>query len=220
MQKSTTFLLVFADPVSPNFSQPIDREAAFRCSHCQKLIAVTLRAAGNYNLGPNSMHGHASPPNGDIRAFPHIKLVKIVPEVKADEAPEFCPRPVANAFLDGRANLSEHRWTAAASCFRISIDRASKLLWADNNLGEMPHNLGKRIRQLGDRMDVPQALLDWLDVVKAVGNDQHEVEDVAREDAEDASHFAEVFLTYAYTLPTRLREFRKRRDAEPEGAAS
>jgi hypothetical protein len=160
--------------------------------------------------------GTPPPPSGDITKHNEIGLLEIAPKMPVDAAPEFCPGPVAGAFLDGTAVLAQGRWTAAASCFRIAIDRASKLLWKEHDLGVVPHNLGKRIKLLGEKLDVPQSLLDWLEAVKAVGNEQHEVDDVSEHDARDAAHFAEVFLTYTYTLPTRLAKFKARRsEAEP-----
>lgn len=67
---------------------------------------------------------------------------------------------------------------------------------------------------------IPNALVDWADVVRGVGNEMHAIEEVGNVDAKDAGHFAEVFLTYVYTLPQRLVDFRKRREPESDNLES
>ena len=210
LQPHTTLQLAYADPDRQGFPDPAFRETAFRCAHCQQLVLVTVLTPQSRYLGPLDVQGKLAP-KGDIAKVDGIEVGQILPEMPKNDAPEHCPIQVSKAFLDGAANLEQARWTAAATCYRMSIDRASKLLWQENCEDDMPHNLWKRIEKLSSKIEMPNSLVSWAEVVKTVGNEMRELDDVSEEDARDAAHFAEVFLTYMYTLPERLAQFRARR---------
>lgn len=220
----TTLQLAYADPAVQGSAEAKKRETAFRCAHCRKLVAVVLEVPQNLNITPlqPGMHGQVQPPTGDIREHRNIRVIEMLPKMPKDEAPEHLPPPLAGAFLDGVALLQQRRWTPAAGSFRTAIDRATQLLWKDAGEGDMPHNLGKRIEKLAARLVMPGSLVAWADLARGVGNEVHALEEVNEDDARDAGHFTEVFLTYAYTLPERLEIFQRRRDeakAKLEAAA-
>lgn len=221
LEPRTTLQLAYSDPVV-NINQPGLRETAFRCAHCKKLVAVTLRLPQNLSLDPLHPHlamqaNQVKPPSGDIAQFKYIEVVDILPHMPVNDEPAHLPERVTSAYLDGLEILSQHRWTPAAGSFRTAIDRSTKLLWTDNLEEEkMPLNLGKRIKRLAEKMDIPASMIDWADAVRVVGNDIHDIDDVTEDDARDAAHFTEVFLVYTYTLPKRLADFRDRRKREDD----
>jgi len=104
-------------------------------------------------------------------------------------------------------------WTPAAGAFRTCLDRATKLLWREREGNDSwPKELSPRIQALQKKLDLPQSVVDWAHQVRIVGNEIHDLDDVHEKDARDIAHFAEVFLTYTYTLPKRLESFRHRRE--------
>jgi hypothetical protein len=56
-------------------------------------------------------------------------------------------------------------------------------------------------------------MMEWAETIRVVGNEIHELEDISAEDAADAAHFVETFLTYMFTLPARVARFKERRGA-------
>lgn len=109
--------------------------------------------------------------------------------------------------------MAAGHWSAAALAYRATMERALKQMFP----GDMGM-LNKRIRKAEAERRFPQAMIDWLDEVKAFGNEAaHEEWDAAQEDAEAAREFASLFLTYAYTMPERVRLAREKRTATKAG---
>ncbi len=53
---------------------------------------------------------------------------------------------------------------------------------------------------------------EWAHEVRLIGNESvHDDAPISAEDASDIAHFAELFLTYTFSLPGRLAERRARK---------
>jgi hypothetical protein len=185
-----------------------DREVVIQCTHCTKHAIAIVHAIAHLPLA-----GTQCPLTGDI-SHPRnsMRLVAIIPEMPVNRAPEHVPEPVARAFVDGLDVLEHSKWTAAAGCFRTAIDRATKVLWGQPNDGaKAPNNLAARIDALGPRIGIPQSIIEWAHSIRGVGNEIHDMEEVQPDDAMDAANFTEMFLTYTFTLPKQVMDFRSRR---------
>lgn len=152
---------------------------------------------------------------GDAELNVNIEFVRTLPVTVPNAAPADVPEKIGNAYVDGMDILALGKWTPAAGSFRTSLDRATQVLWADLGTTEaLPFKLDVRLKKLATNLSIPKAMMDWADTVRVVGNEMHDLDDVSKEDAEDAAHFVETFLTYMFTLPKRVERFKARRGAE------
>lgn len=206
-EKSILTIIWAVDPT--NSTQLKDREALGKCIHCNDHSVLVLIAPGNLPLaGQNAGWG-------DIAVTPNVRLVRTIPAPAETIAPADVPEKVGKAYVEGMQILARGMWTPAAGSFRTSLDRATQILWADLGNGEdMPFKLDVRLKKLAANLSIPSAMMQWADTVRVVGNEMHDLDDVSKEDAEDAAHFVETFLTYMFTLPARVARFKARREAE------
>jgi len=64
-------------------------------------------------------------------------------------------------------------------------------------------------------------LKDWAHQVRLGGNDAaHDLDPFTPEEADELLNFAELYLTYVYTLPGRLKERRERAEKDKEKAGA
>jgi hypothetical protein len=131
------------------------------------------------------------------------ELVKTYPELGQPKCPADVPSSVQSAYLSGLDNLHRNGGTnAAAMMFRRSIEIAAKIINQDAPKGD---NLKKRIQDLSADFATP-AMKEWAQHIRLDANDAaHELEEFSAEDAEKLHIFAEMFLTYAFTLPAMLK---------------
>ena len=205
MQPKSIHHVVYGEPPI-NQGGTTTREVAIQCTHCHKHSIAILDAIAHVPLGPND-----SPLRGDIEKLDnYMTLLAIIPDMPVNAAPAHVPAPVANAFVDGLDVLALKKWTPAAASFRMALDRASQVLWGTSK-EDMPFKLDKRLKALQGRIGLPASMLDWAENIRVVGNEIHELDDVSAKDAVEVAHFTEMFLTYSFTLPRQVEEFRKRR---------
>ncbi len=129
-------------------------------------------------------------------------ILRLYPEPKSQKAPADIPEQVESAFLSGLENLGRKGGAnAAAIMFRRSIEIAAKIIDPD---APKRANLKDRIERLPADVITP-AMKKWAQHVRLDANEAaHEVEDYSKEDANSLHVFAEMFLTYAFTLPKTL----------------
>jgi hypothetical protein len=119
------------------------------------------------------------------------------------KAPADTPPAVESAYLSGLDNLGRKGGTnAAAIMFRRSIEIATKTI---NPTAPKGDNLKKTIADLPADVATP-AMKEWAQHIRLDANDAaHEPEEFSEEDAKRLQVFAEMFLTYAFTLPAMLK---------------
>ncbi len=161
-----------------------------QCEACgQGVIAVALDQA---NSVYQWMSGQA--------AAPHV--LHIYPEPAALRCPADVPQTVRNAYLSALQNLGRTGGTnAAAIMFRRSIEIAIKSIPDAPTSG----NLKTRIENLPPDIATP-AMKEWAHHVRLDANvAAHEPEEFIDTDAKQLHIFAEMFLTYAFTLPAMMK---------------
>ena len=114
------------------------------------------------------------------------------------------PTKVSAAFLSGLDNLGRTGGAnAAAAMFRRSIELAARAIDPGAPTGI---NLKQRIERLSDTVVTP-AMKDWAQHIRLEGNDAvHGPDEYSDQEAKELHSFAEVFLTYAFTLPEMLKK--------------
>lgn len=174
--------------------------AFMQCEGCGQGVIVTIDST----QGPVQYwaQGAAHSPGTISRVYP-VPL--------ANKAPADVPPEVSAAFLSGLDNLGRKGGAnAAAIMFRRAIEIAVKKIDPDAPKGA---DLKTRISRLSDDVATP-AMKKWANHVRLDANDAtHEPEEFSPEDAARLRVFAEMFLTYAFTLPAMLK-----RAAPEEGA--
>jgi hypothetical protein len=126
------------------------------------------------------------------------QIIDRYPKIEALKCPADVPPNVAKAFLSGLDNLGRNGGTdAAAIMFRRSIGIAAKAI---NPTALKGDNLKQRIIDLSPDVATP-AMNEWAQHIRLDANDAtHEPEEFSPQDTQKLHIFAEMFLTYAFTL--------------------
>lgn len=167
-------------------------------------MAFVIAEAHGIINGEDGPYGDHSIPSS------RFDIIDIVPEPRAPVIPEHVPDRVAAKMLEAEELFLSGKLTACALAYRSAMERALKQMFPDDK-----GTLYARIQKAETEKRFPKAMIDWLKEVKAFGNDAaHEYDwDATPEDAEAARDFANLFLTYAYTMPERVQLARKKREA-------
>jgi hypothetical protein len=92
---------------------------------------------------------------------------------------------------------------AAGAMFRRALELATREIDTSAPAGI---NLKQRIERLPDNIVTP-AMKEWAQHIRLEGNDAvHGPDEYSEEDAKELHTFAELFLTYAFTLPAMLNQ--------------
>lgn len=171
------------------------------CGECMKPVSGQLTSNDHRNIsshhGFNNMVQQAIGKPASIGAIGFGTDVIRTPAIKSD-VPRHLPETVRKAFRSAELNrgLSDCE-DAAATMYRRAIDVAIK-----EKHPELRGTLHTRISTLAENGTIPQALKDWGDQIRWIGNDgAHEPEGVTQEDVKALRGFADAFLRYFISLP-------------------
>ena len=178
-----------AYPLKPGVAETI---LMLQCEGCGEAIIANIH--GGHGVVSQWVSGHTNAPGQIWRVYPLPATTK---------APADIPPNVQRAFLSGLDNLGRKGGAnAAAIMFRRSIELAVKVINPEATKGD---NLKKRIEDLPPDIATP-AMKEWAHHVRLDANDAaHDEEEFSENDAKELHIFAEMFLTYAFTLPEMLR---------------
>lgn len=180
---------------TPRNAVAIERNLIFlflQCEGCGRGIIAEVQSSMDHVSVWMQGHPHYNSPGNIVQTYPsHM----------GPEAPADVPENVRSAFLSGLTNLKlPGGANAAAIMFRRSIELAAKKLKPDGK-----GNLQRRIADLSPDLVTP-AMKEWAQHLRLEANDAtHDEEEFSKEDAETLHVFAEMFLTYAFTLPEMLK---------------
>lgn len=171
---------------------------------------LALLHCGNCNAGLMILFlkmatPHRSPMNcpGDPTAHGYL-LVERHPEPKPSKAPDHVPDGIAAYFIEASDNLKRAAYTSSGMMSRKVIDVSTKRQLGSDS-GKYRDNRN-RIDALANNGSITRDLQDWAHHVRIGGNDAaHEDDPFIKEEAEDLLNFTELYLTYVYSLPGRLR---------------
>jgi hypothetical protein len=163
-----------------------------QCGGCGQAVVAVVKDVTQVEYWTNGIVGGPGP------------IASIYPESEAPKAPADIPDNVRGAFLSGLDNLGrENGANAAGAMFRRSIELAARKIDPATPAGI---NLKDRIEKLPDTVVTP-AMKEWAQHIRLEGNDAvHGPDEYTEKDAKDLHTFAEMFLTYAYTLPEMLKK--------------
>lgn len=163
-----------------------------QCEGCGQGIVAVIGATPN--TVSSWMSGRATTPG---------PMAATYPSPRAPKSPSDVPARVSSAFLSGLDNLGRiNGANAAGAMFRRSIELAAREI---DKEAPAHLNLKARIERLPDTVVTP-AMKQWAQHIRLEGNDAvHGPDEYSEKDAKDLHAFAEMFLTYAFTLPEMLK---------------
>jgi hypothetical protein len=168
------------------------------CGSCEAgLMVLFLRGAAHAQ--------HYSPMHcpGDPTAYGYF-LVERHPEPKPSKAPDHVPDGIAAYFIEASDNLKRAAYTSSGMMSRKVIDVSTKRQLGSDS-GRYRDNRN-RIDALANNGSITRDLQDWAHHIRVGGNDAaHEDDPFTKDEAADLLSFTELYLTYVYSLPGRLR---------------
>jgi len=185
------------------------------CFACGGVIVATFKG---YCKSPNDIYNLFNESRDvtnviDEGSKPNVSLFEVSPKPAQAAHPEHCPENVARAFIEAENTLLAGSYTLAAAGYRKAIERAiTPLMPAGSNARMLGHKLG----ELKKSALLPEAMLEWIKVVKDDGNFALHDEDRDFESAEEVEPtrmFAHTLLQYLFTLPAEVKAAREKIEA-------
>jgi hypothetical protein len=180
--------------------------AFFRCNKCQEGLIARYEMTAN--------HGHPSPVS--CPADPSelgFRVKHMYPQKVPTRIPSHVPDQLGRYFQQAFDGYRRGDHDASGAMSRKVIDVSTQKLLAEES--KKYGNIRDRIDALANKGALTNDLKDWAHEVRLGGNEAaHDETPYSKEEAEELLDFAELYLTYVYTLPGRLKERRDRAAAE------
>lgn len=209
----TTQRMAFTLSAESKLGPPRDKDwvTLFNCNKCQGAIVVEYR----YQIN----HGFSSP--GQCKTDPAtvgFGVIKIYPGEMPTSTPDFTPAPLDRYFRQAADALHSDSADASGAMSRKVVDVSTQKLLGED--AKKFNTIQKRIDELAARHLLTPDLQQWAHVVRLEGNDaSHDEHPYTPEQANELLSFVELYLTYVYTMPGRLKVRRKHADTEKAEAA-
>lgn len=146
-------------------------------------------------------------------------LIKSYPATTPPRIPTHISDELKRYFTQASNAANRADWDASGAMSRKVVDVSSKQL-----LGEECNKYRTtkaRIDALADKSMITQDLKEWAHEIRLGGNDAvHEEDPYTETEAHELVDFADLYLTYVYTLPGRLKERRERAIREKSATKS
>lgn len=185
-----------------------------QCQNCHKPISAHITGGGD-PTHENSYEAFAQATNQKLLGAGNVfdlgfKLVQLWPPHAEPSIPAHVPAAIERAMLQAEKNFPvEGNEEAAAMMYR----RALELTLGALHPG-LKGTLAARIKKLVEQQILPQAVGDWADEIRELGNEAaHDPEEVSRDQLLMIRGFADATLRYLYTLPAEVAARRKLPDA-------
>lgn len=142
---------------------------------------------------------------GAINGVPGMQIIETHPPPHKSFAPDFVDPNVARTFERVNGAIKRGEAETAGILLRKMLDSVIS--------NKFPHTgdgmLGKKMSKLVPNTDLPTSMVNWAVEIKDYGNEAaHESHEPDMDQIMELRDFAELLLTYVYTLPHRLAEMR------------
>lgn len=184
----------------------------YKCNKCQGGLVV------EYTFQVH--HGYSSPAICSVDpSTVGFTPINFYPGKMPPSMPAFTPPPLDKYFKQAVDSLRSDSPDAAGAMCRKVVDVSTQKL-----LGEDAKKFGtiqKRIDELAARSLLTIDLQEWAHVVRLEGNDaSHDEDPYTSEEADELLSFVDLYLTYVYTMPGKLKLRRETAAQEKAAAAS
>lgn len=142
-----------------------------------------------------------------------VKLIAVFPKPVQDGTPLHIPENVKRFYVQGMENVKRN-FDAAGTMFRKALDASLRNLDPSGK-----GTLKDRIDKLPADVGVTLSMREWAHEIRLLGNEAaHDDDPFTANEAADLQMFTELFLTYVFTLPLKLKE--RRRSEQTDQSAS
>jgi hypothetical protein len=167
----------------------------FKCGNCANFIMVFW--SSSEHGGFHGMH--------DFRTLPWSR--------DTTKFPEHWPADVGRYWVQAVRNLDGKNWDAASLMARSAIQLIARYQKAKGA------NLKQEINDLADKGILPPIMKEWSHEVRELANDATHpapgTKGTDSRDARDVVEFLSVLLRITYDLPHQIKQYRKRKNAQP-----
>ncbi len=174
--------------------------AYFRCTGCDHPRALLLQH--KYSDDIESL-------NGETASIAGLRISWDIPERPTLSIPSHCPSNIAAAYMDAAKSFDAGLFNPSAMASRRTADLTTQHLKPGKD------TFYKRIDALHKEGKLTTELKDWAHLIRLDGNEANHGEAATEEEAQELLDFTELFLTYVYTLPGRIKD-RQKTVVEPE----
>lgn len=166
------------------------------CPVCHQAVLAKCVTPVNYN---------AVQVPGAITSVGNTKVVDTFPPPHKTSGPDFVDPNVARTFERANGAIKRGEAETAGMLLRKMLDSVLS--------NKFPHTgngmLGQKMAKLVPNTDLPESIVNWAKELKNLGNEAaHESHEPDMIQIIELRDFAELLLTYVYTLPHRLAEMR------------
>lgn len=166
------------------------------CPVCAAAVLVKCSSLSSYD--PIQVHG-------PIDKIADTRVLSTDPQPAATSAPDFVEPNVARTFERANGAIKRGEAETAGMLLRKMLDSVIS--------NKFPHTgngmLGSKMAKLVPNTDLPESIVNWAKELKDLGNEAaHEAHDPDMAQITELRDFAELLLTYVYTLPHRLAVMR------------
>ncbi len=189
-------------------------QAAFKCGSCSQLIIGVMEVTSAMGFENFKVLSQSDINFTNFRdPGKTIRLLAQFPPIQKGTCPSHCPENVERAFNEAEKALRAGAHSLAAAGFRKSIERAISPFLPEGSKARM---LGPKLGELEKSNLLPEAMLEWIRIVKDDGNFAMHDEDRDFETAEEVEPtrlFTHTLLQYLFTLPDELKAAREKIEA-------
>jgi hypothetical protein len=179
-----------AEKRKPNSGKTLHFDT-LRCVNCTGYVMVLWSASEAFGI--NRLYNYRTLP------WPQ----------RLDKHPEEWPAAVGRFWLQAQRSLKDENWDAAAVMARSAMQVALR------QQGAKGQNLKQEIDSLASAGLLPPLMKEWSHEVRELGNDSAHPEPsqqaTSAQDARDIVKFLDSLLTYLYSLPHEIEQYRTRR---------
>lgn len=166
------------------------------CPVCHQAVLAKCLMYSNYdpvqNLGPINIPGTLS-------------VLATFPPPHVTSAPDFVDPNVARNFDRANGAIKRGEAETAGMLLRKMLDSVLSNKFPHTGTGM----LGQKMAKLIPNTDLPESIVNWAKELKDLGNEAaHEAHEPDMDQIIELRDFAELLLTYVYTLPHRLAVMR------------
>ena len=163
------------------------------CPGCSKALVVDM--ASYVFHAPDQINGEVTQPSFRVMSF----------HILDSDVPEHLDPGVADDYKEAVNNLNSGSYTSAGIMFRRVLEQATLVL--DQSL--QADSLYVRIKKLAEASTISEELRESADIIRLQGNTAaHESrENFTEVQARHLQEFAELFLTYTFTLPAKIKAY-------------
>jgi hypothetical protein len=183
----------------------------YKCNKCKGALVHEYSQHTNY--GSPSPGGCSSDPTDN-----GFKLLKSYPGKMPNAIPAYVPAPLDRYYQQALDSLHSAHYDASGAMSRKVVDVSTQQMVKGDT--KKYNNIRDRIDALAEKHLLTPDLKDWAHQIRLDGNDaSHDEDPFTADEAQGLLSFTELYLTYVYTLPGRLKARREQATAPTQPPA-